>query len=189
MKDIFFYPLFTIDDAEIAPINFILLGVIIIVTIIAQKLIKKYFGKTLSNQNLKTGKKERNLFKLVKQLLYFISILLVFQSFGINNDKLGVSNLLSHNFVELNDPFHFELSLGIILFNVILIYVARFLSQLSRVIILNYLKEKDWISEYNQYTFITLSKYFIYVLAGLISLQSFGIDLFLVAGCQKDGFA
>lgn len=187
MKDIFFYPLFTIDDAEIAPINFILIGLIIVVTFIAQKFINKYFGKTLKSHNLKTGKKERNLYKLVKQILYFISLLLVFQSFGVNNDKLGVSNLLTHNFIELKEPFSFEVSLGIILFNIILLYIARFVFQLSRVIILNYLKEKDWISEYNQYTFVTLSKYFIYVLAGIISLQSFAIDL-LIVGSSLVGF-
>lgn len=182
MKDILFYPLFKIDDADIAPINFILLGLIVIGTFLALRLIKKYFGESLSNKNLKTGKKDRNLLKLVKQTLYFVALLLTFQSFGINNDKLGVDHLLDHKFVDIIEPFKFQISLGILLINIILIYVARFAFQLSRVIITNNLKQKEWISEYNQYTLITLSKYFIYLFAGIFSVKSFGIELSVIAG-------
>ena len=181
MKEIFFYPLFTIDDASIAPINIILIGVIAFATFFALKLINKYFGDTLSNQNIKTGKKERNLYKLVKQIVYFIALLLVFESFGVNNGELGVEHLLAYKIIELKDPINFEVSLKIILFNIILIYVSRFIYQLSRVLIKNYISQRDWIGEDNQYTFITLSKYLIYFISGIISIKSFGIEITVLA--------
>lgn len=182
MKDIFFYPLFTIDDAEIAPINFILVFVILGGTFFIQRLIKKKYGSQLSSKELKTGKKKRNLYKLVTQIIYFIGFLLAFESFAINNDKFGVDAILSYKFIQSTEPLKFELSLGIVLFNVVLLYVSKFLSQLSKVIIINYFKQKDWVSEHNQFTFATLSKYFIYVIAGVISLKSFGIELTVLWG-------
>ena len=177
MKEFLLEPLFTIDDAKVAPVNFLLIALIALCTFVILTLIKKYFGNTLSSQNIVAGGKERNLYKLVRQIIYFIAFIVAFESFAFNNDQLGVNTLLDYKFVLLDKPFKVHISLGIILFNIILFFIARFLFQLSRVLIKNYASDKKWISTHNQYTFITLSKYIIYTLALIIAVQSFGVNI------------
>lgn len=184
MKEFLFDPLFTIEEANIAIINFLLIFIDIIGAVVTVKLITKYYGNTLKNQKIVAGGKERNLYRVVNQIIYFIAVIIAFESFAINNDQLGVDNLLAHKFQLLEKPFKIEISLGIILFNIILFFIARFIFQLSKVIIKNYASERKWISTHNQFTFITLSKYIVYTTALILSVQSFGVDITYLVGAS-----
>lgn len=177
MKEFLYEPLFSIDEANIALINFLLITLIILAAVLAVKLITKKFGSTLKSQKIVAGGKERNLYRVVNQAIYFIAIVVAFESLSVNNDQLGVDTLLAHKFILLQKPFLLQISFGIILFNVILFVVARFLFQLSKLLIKNYASDRKWISSHNQYTFITLSKYAIYTIALVISVQSFGLEI------------
>ncbi len=177
MKDFLYKPLFSIDEANIALINFLLVGIIIFAATFTVKFITRKYGNTLKSQKIVAGGKERNLYRVVNQLIYFIAIVIAFESLSVNNDQLGVDTLLAHKFVLLEKPFLLQISLGIILFNIILFVIARFLFQLSKVVIKNYATSRKWISSHNQYTFVTISKYIIYTLALVVSIQSFGVEI------------
>ncbi|MFP5470798.1 MAG: mechanosensitive ion channel family protein [Bacteroidia bacterium] len=185
MKEFLYEPLFSIDEANIALINFLLIGIISVAAVFAVKFITKKYGNTLKNQKIVAGGKERNLYRVINQITYFIAILLCIESLSINNDQLGIDALWEHKFLLVDQPkLKIQISLGIIIFNIILFVVARLIFQLSKVFIKNYASDRKWISSHNQYTFITLFKYLIYTLALIICIQSFGADITYILGAS-----
>jgi small-conductance mechanosensitive channel len=185
MKEFLYKPLFNIDDANIALINFLLIGIIVTAAVFTVKVITKKYGNTLKSQKIVAGGKERNLYRVVNQIIYFIAILLCIESLSINNNQLGIDALLEHKFVLIDQPkLKIQISAGILIFNIILFVVARLIFQLTKVFIKNYASQRKWISSHNQFTFITLSKYLIYTLALVICIQSFGADITYILGAS-----
>jgi small-conductance mechanosensitive channel len=67
-----------------------------------------------------------------------------------------------------------------ILFLLIVFVIARFVVTLFRIFIHRSTKTRAWIDEGRRYTFIQLTKYFVYTIAITIAIQGLGVDITLL---------
>ena len=100
-------------------------------------------------------------------------------SFGHANFSFkGVLNTQIFNLGTVDTPIPFTFSS--ILFILIVFVFARFIVTLCRIFIHRSTKTRAWIDEGRRYTFIQVTKYFIYTIAIIVAIQGLGVDITLL---------
>lgn len=163
-----------------SPVNIIAFIIIFILAKIFLKYLKRYFKLLhLDDKQFKIEGREFTLWKLIKQLVYFLMFYLMFQSLNINNDDINLSSLLVYDFIRIG-TFH------IAVYHIFLVVVVVFLAKLSlnflKLYLLKRVAKRTHLDRGTEYIIIQIAKYIIYTLSGIVILRSFGIGLDLLLG-------
>lgn len=154
-------------------------GLVVLTWLIVLFLKKKLTKKTdelLHKYNWSLGK-ENILNKLINQVMIMLGILFTIAFLGIGNKAFSVSGILEHKLFGSNGPESFKVTIGSIIFIVVMIYIAKLLLNLTNTLIAKSAKDKDWIDESKQYIISRLSSYLIYVIVFFITLKSINVDI------------
>ncbi len=163
-----------------SPINIIAFIIIFILAKIFLKYLKRYFKLLhLDDKQFRIEGREFTLWKLIKQIVYFLMFYLMFLSLNINNDDINLSSLLVYEFIRVG-TFH------IAVYHIFLVVVVMFLAKLSlnflKLYLLKRVAKRTHLDKGTEYVIIQIAKYVIYTLAIVIILRSFGIGLDLLLG-------
>lgn len=124
--------------------------------------------------------KERTLHKLAIQLLYIIAVLSTVGILGIGNKDFSLSTILDYKLIGGDDSKKFSLTIGGIIFIIVLSFITKFILNLTKTFIYKSTKDKDWIDEGRRFTIIRLTSYFIYVIVTIMVLRSLNVDITLL---------
>lgn len=162
------------------------LNVLIFVAIyLFAKLFIKYLKRSfnlvgITDKELKIEGRRIAVWKLTKQVVYVVVLFLCIISMQINNNHIDYAQILEYRFIEIGEKFH------IAFYHLFLIIIVVFISRLSLSIIKLYIhrtvNKREKIDEGTEYIYIQFAKYFVYSVAILSVLRSFGADMELFIG-------
>jgi len=187
-NDIFNYPLIdtvhkTSDGTTgfyFAPINIILFIAVFILGKVFLKYLRKYFKVLhLDNKQFKIEGREFTLWKLIKQLVYFILFYVCFQSLSINNENINLGNILVFDFIRIGD---FHVSVYHIFLITVVLFIAKLILNILKLYFHKRISKLTNLDEGTEYIVIQIAKYIIYTFAIIIIVRSFGIGLNLLLG-------
>ena len=162
------------------PINIILFVAIILLGKLFIKYLKRYFKFLhLDDKQFKIEGREFAVWKLIKQIIYFLIFYACFQSLNINNDNIDFGNVLVYEFIRIGS---FHVAVYHIFLIVVVIFVAKILLNFLRIYMLKSVSKRTNIDQGTQFVIIQLVKYVIYTIAIIIIIRSFGIGLDLLLG-------
>ncbi|HIP36397.1 MAG TPA: mechanosensitive ion channel [Crocinitomix sp.] len=175
--------LIDLDQTEgfiFSPINLIVFLIIFLLTKFFLKYLKRYFKALhIDEKQFKIEGREFTLWRLIKQIMYFLMFYLMFQSLNINNYNINLSSILVYDFIRIG-TFH------IAVYHLFLIIVVLFLAKLSvnflKLYLLKRVAKRTHIDRGTEYIIIQIAKYIIYTLSIIVILRSFGIGLDLLLG-------
>lgn len=170
-----FTKLFTILNVEFALINFLLVGLILLLGFIARKIITKNFNAALRKAKIDVKGKRLSGHVLVKQIINLLTFILSIASFGINND-LSFSEFLKTSLFDLE-----IISVKPQVKHIFILAMLYFVSKISINLVSVYLdrlaNRKKELDEGSKYIYLQLARYFIYILAIFIFLKSLEVEL------------
>lgn len=180
LKDIFYYDLVTIPglDISIAPINIILVAAIVVVIRFSLRITQRHLDtfQDLTNK-IKIGQKGDTLFRLFRQLFYSIGVILVIQSFSINNSNIHFQAFLDFEFFSVGQ---FSLKVYNIILAVFLLFVTRVILNLFKLYLHKNLSKRDWVDEGKEFTILQVVKYVVYTTVVVIIVRSTGVSVNLL---------
>ncbi|MBG15129.1 MAG: hypothetical protein CL853_02125 [Crocinitomicaceae bacterium] len=166
---------------EINATNIILVCFVVVIWLLIRRLINRKLEPFLKRKDWLLpgkGKKIKTLLKQVLFLMFFIFGVKAL-SFGHANFSFkGILNTQLFNLGTVDTPIPFTFSS--ILFILIVFVFARFIVTLCRIFIHRSTKTRAWIDEGRRYTFIQVTKYFIYTIAIIVAIQGLGVDITLL---------
>ena len=171
-------------------LNLSLFGVVILFWLILNNWINKNLERFLKQKGWLVEGREKNIKKLIKQVLLLICSLIALESLIIGHQEFSISNithmeLFGFDFEAKADGSYdrFSFTIGSVFYLIFVIVISKISISIFRVLIYRSTKEKKWIDEGGTYTIVQLSKYVIYSIAGIVAIQGVGIDItFLIAG-------
>jgi len=168
------------DGFVFAPINIILFLVIIILGKLFLKYLKRYFKVLhIDEKQFKIEGREFTLWKLIRQIVYFIIFYACFQSLNINNEDINLGNILVYDFIRIGV---FHVSVYHIFLIVAVLFVAKVALNFLKLYLLKRVSKRTNLDKGTEYVIIQIAKYIIYTLAIIIIVRSFGIGLNLLLG-------
>jgi small-conductance mechanosensitive channel len=170
-----FSEIFSILNVEFAVINFILVGLILLVGFIVRKLISKNFNAALRKAKIDVKGKQLSGHVLVKQIIHFLTFILIIASFGVNND-LSFSEFLKTPLLDI-EGFSIQPKVMHIFILAMLFFVSRIAVNLLSVYLDKLAQRKKELDEGSKYIYLQLARYFIYVIAIFIFLKSLEVEL------------
>jgi small-conductance mechanosensitive channel len=164
-----------------APINIILFLVIIILGKIFLKYLKKSFRVMhIDDKQFKIEGREFALWKLIRQIVYFIVFYACFQSLNVNNYDINLGNILIYDFIRIGK---FHVSVYHIFLIVVVLFVAKLILNFLKIYLLKRVSKKTHLDKGTEFVILQLVKYVIYTVAIVVIIRSFGIGLdLLLAG-------
>ena len=163
-----------------APINIILFVVIILLGKLFIKYLKRYFKiLQLDEKQFKIEGREFALWKLIRQVVYFLIFYACFQSLNINNDNIDFGNVLIYEFIRIGS---FHVAVYHIFLVVVIIFIAKILLNFLRLYLLKRVSKRTNLDQGTEFVILQLAKYIIYTIAIIVILRSFGIGLDLLIG-------
>ncbi len=163
-----------------APINIILFIVIILLGKLFIKYLKRYFKILhLDDKQFKIEGREIALWKLIKQVIYFLIFYACFQSLNVNNDNIDFGNVLIYEFIRIGS---FHVAVYHIFLVVVIIFSARILLNFLKLYLLKRVSKRTKLDQGTEFVILQLAKYIIYTIAIIVILRSFGIGLDLLLG-------
>jgi len=175
------YPLLQQGEFALTLFNLVVFAVLFLCGKIFLRFVKKYFkSKQLAGKQLVIEGREIAVWKLVKQFIWLIIIYIGFLSLRLNNNQLNVTHILQFEFVRF-DTFHFAVYHIFVI--IVVIFISRIVLNFLRVWLLRAVSRNNKIDQGTEYVYIQLAKYFVYTVATVIVVRSFGVDinLFLTA--------
>ena len=171
-------------------LNLSLFGVVILFWLILNNWINKNLERFLKQKGWLVEGREKNIKKLIKQVLLLLCSLIALESLTIGHQEFSISNithmeLFGFDFEAKADGSYdrFSFTIGSVFYLIFVIVISKISISIFRVLIYRSTKEKKWIDEGGTYTIVQLSKYVIYSIAGIVAIQGVGIDItFLIAG-------
>jgi len=171
-------------------LNLSLFGLVILFWLILNNWINKNLERFLKQKGWLVEGREKNIKKLIKQVLLLICSLIALESLIIGHQEFSISNithmeLFGFDFEAKADGSYdrFSFTIGSVFYLIFVIVISKISISIFRVLIYRSTKEKKWIDEGGTYTIVQLSKYVIYSIAGIVAIQGVGIDItFLIAG-------
>ncbi len=165
-------------------LNFSVLGVIIIFWLLTNRWINRNLEGFLKQKGWLVSGRERNIKKLLKQILLLFCFFLSYLSLSYGHPSISVAKithleLFGFDLDKKDDSGNFirySFTLSRIFFIIFVLLIARISLSVFRVIIYKSTKEKKWIDDAGRYTIIQLSKYLIYTFALIAALQGIGIE-------------
>ncbi|MFT5601417.1 MAG: small-conductance mechanosensitive channel [Flavobacteriales bacterium] len=151
--------------------------------VLARLLVKKFINRSQMDQDISISGKDISVKKVIHQLVYIITSILLYGSIAFGHPKFALSNILGYDLVAPSGQFD-GISIGTIFAIVIIIFGTRILVNLIRIFIVKGLKERDWIDDGRTFTLVQLSRYLIYTISALIILKLIvgDISTFLLGG-------
>ncbi len=189
LYDIINYPLITVDYPIIqneltvgneqfifSPLNIIFFIIIYLLGKLLIKYIKRYFNVLhLTDKQLKIEGKEIAVWKLSKQIIHILVLFLSIVSLRINNDQIDSGQILEYEFFRLGD-FHF--AVYHIFYVIIVVFVAKLVFSALSVVLIRTIRRKNGNKdEGTEYVYVQLAKYIIYIIAFIVVVRSFGVNL------------
>ena len=171
-------------------LNLSLFGVVILFWLILNNWINKNLERFLKQKGWLVEGREKNIKKLIKQVLLLLCSLIALESLIIGHQEFSISNithmeLFGFDFEAKADGSYdrFSFTIGSVFYLIFVIVISKISISIFRVLIYRSTKEKKWIDVGVTYTIVQLSKYVIYSIAGIVAIQGVGIDItFLIAG-------
>lgn len=191
--DIFNFPFF--DNREIleggsgyveghgfilAPINIILFVLIFLAGKLLIKYLKRYFKVLqIADKQITIEGREIAIWKLIKQVVYFLVFFTCFQSLNVNNNHIDFGHLLTYELVRIED---FHIAIYHIFLIGLVMFVAKILINFIKLYLLKRASIRTEIDQGTEFVIIQLAKYIIYTVAIIVLLQSFGLSMSLLLG-------
>ena len=171
-------------------LNLTLFGVVFLMWLILNRWINKNLEGYLKQKGWLVAGREKNIKKLIKQVLLLICSILALEALIIGHQEFSISNithleLFGFDFEEKANGTYdrFSFTIGSVFYLIFVIIISKISVSVFRVIIYRSTREKKWIDEGGTYTIIQLSKYVVYAVAVIVAIQGVGINItFLVAG-------
>ena len=163
-------------------LNLSLFGVVILFWLILNNWINKNLERFLKQKGWLVEGREKNIKKLIKQVLLLLCSLIALESLIIGHQEFSISNithmeLFGFDFEAKADGSYdrFSFTIGSVFYLIFVIVISKISISIFRVLIYRSTKEKKWIDEGGTYTIVQLSKYVIYSIAGIVAIQGVGI--------------
>ena len=164
----------------LAPINILLFILIFLIGKLLIKYLKRYFKILhLDEKHLTIEGREIALWKLIKQIIYFLVFYFCFQSLNVNNDHIDFANVLTYELIRIGD---FHLAIYHIFLIALVLFVARIVLNFIKLYLLKRVTKSTQIDQGTEFVIIQLAKYIIYTIAIIILLRSFGLSIDLLLG-------
>ncbi len=176
VKEILLYKLLEFEGLILSPIHIIILVGLYLATIILLKYLKKFFNyREITDKSITTlDGKEVPVWRLVKQFIWLVSLLIGIRSLGINNPNLDLSRILAIEFFRF-DKFHVAIYH---FFVFIVVYIGgRILMNIVRIYLQKRFKRKDGVDEGSEFVYLQLTKYLLITVGIILIMRSLGIDL------------
>ena len=181
MEESFLYTkLFRLGAVDVALINIIVIVLIFLVAFIVRKFIERNLRSTLKRASLEIEGRNFTGHKIIKQLIYVITIIIAVNSFKINNPQVTVSEFLTHRIVDDIEGFNFAIYHIFLIFG--LFFGAKILLNVVKLFLERKAKENPEIDSGTQYVYFQVAKYIIYTFVILFSIQSLGVNLIILVG-------
>ena len=163
-----------------APINIIMFVVIFLLGKIFLKYLKKYFKVLhIDDKQFKIEGREFALWKLIRQLVYFIMFFIGFQSMNINNEGINLGNILVFDFIRIGK---FHISVYHIFLVVVVLFISKLVLNFLKIYLLKRVSKRTNLDKGTEYVIIQIAKYIVYTFAIIIILRSLGVSLDLFLG-------
>jgi small-conductance mechanosensitive channel len=160
----------------LAPIHIIIVVGLFLMIKLLLKYLKKFFNeRDYSDKSITTfDGKEVPVWRLVKQFIWLVTILIGFKGISIENPDLDLSRVLAFEFFRF-EKFH----LAIYHFFVfIVVYtIGRIVLNILRIYLQRRFKKRNGIDEGSEFVYLQLSKYVLITVSVIIIMRSLGIDL------------
>ncbi|MCT4582460.1 MAG: mechanosensitive ion channel [Flavobacteriales bacterium] len=171
--------LINIKGYSLTLLNVILIVITWAIILFLRSKSDKKIEEFLKKHNWSFGK-EKTLHKLSNQLLFIIGDLLTIGILGIGNKDFSLSSILDYQLLGGGDESKFSITIGSIIFIIILSFITKFVLNLTKTFIYKSTKDKDWIDEGRRFTITRLTSYFIYVIVAIMMLRSINVDITLL---------
>lgn len=164
----------------LSPINIIIFAAIVVIGKLLLKYLKRYFKLLhLDDKQFKIEGREITLWKLIKQIVYFLVIYACFQSLNVNNDNIDFANVLTYELIRVGT---FHVAIYHIFLVALIFFVARIILNFLKLYLLKRVSKRTQIDQGTEFVIIQLAKYIIYTIAIIILLRSFGLSIDLLLG-------
>lgn len=173
---LFFTKLFKILNVEVALINLLLVGLILLLAFFARKIITRNFNAALRKTKIDVKGKRFSGHVLVKQFINFFSFVFCVLTFQINNPELSFSAFLDTSLFNIE-----IMDISPKVMHIFILVLLFFLSKISINMVSVYLDRlahnRKELDEGSKYIYLQLARYFIYIIAIFIFLKSLKIEL------------
>lgn len=166
---------------EINETNYILVAIVLVCWIVIRRWLNRKLEPFLKRKDWLLPAKEKKLKTLLKQVLFLLFFIFGIKALSYGHSDFSFKGILNTELFKLGTtetpvPFTFSS----ILFILIVFVIARLIVALFRIFIHRSTKTRAWIDEGRRYTFIQLTKYFVYTIAITVSIQGLGVDITLL---------
>lgn len=173
---IMFSKIFEILSVEVALINLLLIGVLLLVGFISRKIITRNFNAALRKTKIDLQGKRLSGHVLVKQVINFLTFLFCILTFQINNPDLSFAVFLDTPLFNL-DSIDIKPKVMHIFILIVLFFVSKISVNLVSVYLDRLAHRKKELDEGSKYIYLQLARYFIYIIVIFIFLKSLKIEL------------
>ena len=176
--------LFTYHNFEFTLLNLILISSVICIWYLTRRWISKSLAKFNSTRDWHLLGKEKKLKSFIKQIHFLLFCIIGFNVLTYNNPEYSFSNILDLELFGFDgNEGRFSFTIGSIIYLIVLYVITKLIVSVLKIVIHKSSRSKNWIDEGRRYTFIQLTKYFIYTIAIIIAIQGLGFNItFLIAG-------
>ncbi|UKN00987.1 mechanosensitive ion channel [Paracrocinitomix mangrovi] len=175
LSNILFYPIFEFEGFEFAFINILIFFGLFLIG----KFLVIYLKRFFKEQDLKDKKftvegKEIPIWKLTKQVIWLLILVVGFNTLSVNNPHLEYLKLLEYEFFRF-DKFH----LAVYHFFIVglLYFGGRITFSLIRLYLLRRIKRSNRLDQGTEYVYFQLIKYLVISVGIIMMLRSMGVDL------------
>lgn len=167
-----------------ANLEMILLWLLIFgVGFIIDKIIKKYVKRFLKKSNLGIENKKVTILRILSQILFLITFVIAFQVFRVGElnaaKNISLSAFMEYNLIEVKQV---KISIVDVFLIVLTLILSRLAVNVIKLLLSRRFKNNPDFDEGTEYVYVQLTKYIIYIFAGIISLQMIGVNLDLLIG-------
>jgi len=176
-QGILYSKLFKLGPVDVALINILVIGLIFLVAFIIRKMVQKHLKSVLRKASVQIEGKSYTGYRLVKQFVYVIAIILAVNSFQITNPQVSFSDFLVYKLVDVEN-FKFSIYHIFLIFG--LFFGAKIVLNLIKLFLERKSQENPEIDSGTQYVYFQVAKYIIYTFVLLFSIQSLGVNLIIL---------
>lgn len=176
-QGILYSKLFKLGPVDVALINILVIGIIFLIAFIIRRLVQKHLKSVLRKATVQIEGKSYTGYRLVKQFVYVIAIILSVNSFQITNPEVSFSDFLVYKLIDVEN---FKISIFHIFLIFGLFFGAKIVLNLIKLFLERKAQENPEIDSGTQYVYFQVAKYIIYTFVILFSIQSIGVNLIIL---------
>jgi small-conductance mechanosensitive channel len=170
--------LFKLGPVDVALINIIVIAGIFILAFIIRKFVEKNLKAALKKASVEIEGKSFTGYRIVKQFVYVVAIILSVNSFQINNPEVTFSVFLTYKIVPNIEGFNFAIYHIFLIFG--LFFGAKIVLNFIKLFLEKKAQDNPEIDSGTQFVYYQVAKYIIYAFAILFSIQSLGVNLIIL---------